>query len=137
MSYHDRLASLRKIQKGPVTALTEPTKGASGSSDSADPGPFQKNPARHACLAEAALAAGLHTDTLEALLSPEDREDLAAGMLKSEELGAYASRVVGRWKAGAVLPDERRLYWEYLNDKRPHSRGCQGSNLEEAQHGEK
>ncbi|WP_231369376.1 hypothetical protein [Thioalkalivibrio sp. AKL19] len=109
MSYHDRLASLRKIQKRAGTVLTEGSKGASGSSDSAQPGRFQKNQPAHACLVEAARAADLHPDTLAALLSDEDRADLDAGALSRAELVAFARSVAARWARGYVLPDEVEL----------------------------
>lgn len=137
MSYPDRLASLRKIQKRAGTVLTEPTKGASGSSVSTDSGPFQKNLVTDAYLKEAARNADLDPGTLATLLSSDDCNDLAAGTLKSEELKAYARSIVGRWKAGVVLPDERRLNQEYLNDEKRHPPQSRGPNPTGVQHGER
>ncbi|WP_018878952.1 hypothetical protein [Thioalkalivibrio sp. ALE9] len=48
----------------------------------------------------------LRPDLLEALLSPDDRQDLEAGLMTLEELRAYAWSVDRRWLKGAILHDE-------------------------------
>lgn len=62
-----------------------------------------------ALIQQAAEAADLAPDTLAALLSAEDREDLGAGLLRLDELTAFARAVVERWHGGEILPDEREL----------------------------
>ena len=108
MSYPDRLASLRKIQKRPGAALTEPTKAPFGSFVSTEPGPSAKTSHPEA-IQRAAEAADMQPDTLVALLSPEDHADLDAGLLTPGELAAYARSVSARWTRGYVLADEAEL----------------------------
>lgn len=108
MSYHDRLESLRKIQKRPGTAPTKVTKATFGTFVSTEPGPSAKTSHPEA-IQRAADAAGLDPATLAALLSPEDRADLDAGLLTAAELTAYAESVAARWRDGWVLDDEREL----------------------------
>ncbi|WP_019570284.1 hypothetical protein [Thioalkalivibrio sp. ALE11] len=54
--------------------------------------------------------------TLAAMLSPEDHADLDAGLLTSDELAAYARSVVGRWRDGWILDDERELANTWLRE---------------------
>ena len=62
----------------------------------------------------AAEAADMQPETLAALLSDEDWEDLDAGALTHDELEAFARSVAARWLAGAILPDERELANDWL-----------------------
>ena len=72
-------------------------------------GSTDESPARDTRVAEAARAADLHPETLVALLSDDDRADLDAGLLTSDELAAYARSVSARWARGYVLADEAEL----------------------------
>ncbi|WP_231371006.1 hypothetical protein [Thioalkalivibrio sp. ALJ16] len=72
--------------------------------------------ARNQALQQAAEAAELAPDCLVALLSNEDREDLAAGLLTLDELTWFARSVASRWRQGDVMPDERALADAWLRD---------------------
>ncbi|WP_156824697.1 hypothetical protein [Thioalkalivibrio sp. ALJ15] len=135
MSYADRLASLRQIQKHAHRVLTEPTKGASGSFVSAEQAPSAEK-VHPDSLQQAAEAVGMDPAILAALLSPEDHRDRAAGTLEYEELAAFARSVVGRWKTDAVLPDERRLYRHFMSERRHQHRLKPERSPREADHGE-
>lgn len=93
--------------------------------------------ASHPSLADAARAADMQPETLAALLSPEDHMDIAVGTLECEELAAFARSVVGRWKAGAILPDERVLYRQFISYERCQTDRNQEPTLEEEPHGER
>lgn len=68
-------------------------------------------------LTQAARAADLDPATVEALLSPEDRADLDAGLLTADELRAYAQSVSDRWARGWVLPDEHDIAEAWLRQE--------------------
>ncbi|WP_155988205.1 MULTISPECIES: hypothetical protein [unclassified Thioalkalivibrio] len=120
MTYTDRLEDLRKIQKRPEPVLTEPTKDPFGRFVSPELRAAPEN-LHPESVKLAAGAVGIDPAILWSLLSPEDHMDLAAGLLTFEELLAYARSVVSRWKAGALLPDEKRLF-PRTHSPRPKSR---------------
>lgn len=91
------------------------------------PKKYDSEAEQQAMIQHAEKAAGLPSATLNALLSTDDHEDLACGRMTEQELTWFAASVAARWRSGALLPDEKRLFarrhapGRSLDRKRPRS----------------